>query len=257
MSQPAPQSATKTPIRQTAAGNATPAHVAIIMDGNGRWARARGLERSQGHREGVHAARRCVEAARELNLRYLTLYSFSTENWHRPAAEVRDLMALLKEFIFDDLPSLKKEGVRVRILGDKSNLTPEIKTLVARAEKQTADNSKFHLQIAFNYGGRDEILRAVRSVVEAAERGEMAVEAINEETFAKLLDTADIPDPDLVIRTSGELRTSNFLIWQAAYAEYVFLDTLWPDFDKDVFAQALAQFSSRERRYGGVGGSAE
>lgn len=240
---------------EIAGDSAEAKHVAIIMDGNGRWAHARNLPRTAGHRAGVEAARRCVEAARDLNLQYLTLYSFSTENWRRPANEVRDLMALLKEFIFDDLPTLRKEGVRVRILGDAENLTPDVKALVRRAEKETGENSKFNLQIAFNYGGRDEILRAARKAVMAAKSGALSAETLDEDAFSALLDTADIPDPDLVIRTSGEMRISNFLIWQAAYAEYVFLDTLWPDFDKKVFEDALSQYSMRERRYGGVGAS--
>ena len=231
-----------------------PHHVAIIMDGNGRWAKRRGLERTAGHREGVAAARRAVEAARDLGVKCLTLYSFSTENWRRPAGEVRDLMGLLKQFIIDDLPRLKKEGVRVRIIGDKEDLTPDIKALVHRAESETKDNVDHLLQIAFNYGGRDETARAARAAAEAVKRGAIEPEDINEETFAKFLDTAGVPDPDLVIRTSGEKRTSNFLIWQAAYAEYVFTDVLWPDFSAETFAAAIAEYSARERRYGGVGG---
>lgn len=232
-----------------------PKHVAIIMDGNGRWAKARGLARTDGHREGVEAARRAVEAARDLGVKYLTLYSFSTENWRRPAGEIRDLMGLLKQFIVDDLPRLKRENVRVRIIGDKDNLSPDIKALVRRAENETKNNDQFFLHIAFNYGGRDEILRAARAAAAAVEKGAMNASDITEEAFSSLLDTGGAPDPDLVIRTSGEKRISNFLIWQAAYAEYVFADVLWPDFDKDVFDKAIEEFSGRERRYGGVGGS--
>lgn len=229
-----------------------PRHVAIIMDGNGRWAKARGLPRTAGHREGVEAARRAVEAARDLNLTYLTLYSFSTENWRRPAGEVRDLMGLLKEFIGGDLPKLRDEGVRVRIIGDRENLTPDIKSLVQKAEWETKNNHRFTLQIAFNYGGRDEIVRAAKKAHKAIKSGELKEKQLNEETFKHFLDTADVPDPDLVIRTSGERRISNYLIWQAAYAEYVFLDVLWPDFNIDVFRGAIEEFHQRERRYGGV-----
>lgn len=230
-----------------------PRHVAIIMDGNGRWAAARGLPRSAGHKEGVAAAKRAVEAARELGVTHLTLYSFSTENWRRPASEVRDLMSLLRQFIGDDLPTLKREGVRVRIVGDKRNLDPEIRLLVGRAEKETASNTRFNLQIAFNYGGRDEIVRAARALAADAAAGRIKPDAIDEAAVSNALDTGGLPDPDLVIRTSGEKRISNFLLWQAAYAEYVFLDALWPDFNLELFAAAIADFHARERRYGGVG----
>ena len=230
-----------------------PKHVAIIMDGNGRWAKARGLARTEGHKEGVEAARRAVEAARELGLTYLTLYSFSTENWRRPAGEVRDLMGLLRQFIVDDLPKLKREGCKVIIIGDKENLSADLKALVNRAEKETAGNSDFVLQIAFNYGGRDELARAARAAAQAVADGRLAIGDISEKSFGAFLDTADIPDPDLVIRTSGEKRISNYLLWQAAYAEYVFLDVLWPDFNKEVFAGAIDEYFRRERRYGGVG----
>lgn len=193
-----------------------------------------------------------LDLPRDLGLSHLTLYSFSTENWRRPAGEIRDLMGLLRQFIMDDLPTLKREGVKVRIIGDRINLDREMKLLVGRAEKETVDNAKFFLQIAFNYGGRDEILRAVRSLAKAAKSGGVDPADIDEAVFAKFLDTAEIPDPDLVIRTSGEKRISNFLLWQAAYAEYVFLDVLWPDFDASHFAGALEEFRKRERRFGGV-----
>ncbi len=240
---------------QESGGAGSPVHVAIIMDGNGRWAKARGLGRTDGHREGVEAARRAVEAARDLGLKYLTLYSFSTENWRRPAGEVRDLMGLLKQFIVDDLPRLKKEGVRVRIIGDKINLTPDVSALVRRAESETRDNQKFVLQIAFNYGGRDEILRAAKAAMLAVQSGKLAIDDVNESVISSFLDTGDAPDPDLIIRTSGEKRISNFLIWQAAYAEYVFTDVLWPDFNAEIFAKAIEEYNNRERRYGGVSGS--
>lgn len=231
-------------------------HVAIIMDGNGRWAKARGLPRTAGHREGVEAARRAVQGARDLGLRYLTLYSFSTENWRRPAREVRDLMGLLKEFIIGDLPRLSKEGVKIRIIGDKENLGSDIKALVRRAETETAHNDQFVLQIAFNYGGRDEIARAARAAGEAVRAGRLDPSDITPDRFSQFLDTAAAPDPDFVIRTSGEQRVSNFLLWQAAYAEYVFLDVLWPDFNEEVFRQAAHEYCGRERRYGGVGAAA-
>jgi undecaprenyl diphosphate synthase len=230
-----------------------PAHVAIIMDGNGRWAAARGLDRGAGHREGVAAARRAVEAARDLGVKRLTLYSFSTENWRRPAGEIRALMSLLREFIIKDLPTLKEKGVRIQIIGERNNLDLELCALVNRAEKETSANDRFVLQIAFNYGGRDEILRAARSIARSAVAGELDPASIDEKVFGAHLDTANMPDPDLVIRTSGEKRISNFLLWQAAYAEYVFLDVLWPDFTAEDFAAAIVDFKKRERRYGGVG----
>ncbi len=236
--------------------SAGPKHVAIIMDGNGRWAKARGLPRSAGHREGVEAARRAVEAARDLDMSYLTLYSFSTENWRRPAGEIRDLMGLLKQFIIDDLPRLKRENVKIRIIGDSDNLDTEFRALVRRAESETKYNDKFHLQIAFNYGGRDEIVRAARAIAEEAKAGRLDVKDIDELRVSQYLDTRDAPDPDLVIRTSGEKRISNFLLWQAAYAEYVFLDVLWPDFTAEVFTHAVDEYCGRERRYGGAGPAA-
>lgn len=221
------------------------------MDGNGRWAAARNLPRAEGHKEGVKAAKRAVEAARDLGLTHLTLYSFSTENWRRPAGEIRDLMGLLRQFIMDDLPTLKREGVKVRIIGDRQNLDRELKMLVSRAEKETSANTRFTLQIAFNYGGRDEIVRAARSVADAVKSGEKETAAIDEKSFSEFLDTAGAPDPDLVIRTSGEKRISNFLLWQAAYAEYVFLDVLWPDFSQEWLVAALEEYRGRERRFGG------
>ena len=196
-----------------------------------------------------------MEAARDLGLQYLTLYSFSTENWRRPAGEVRDLMGLLRQFIIDDLPKLKKEGCKVVIIGDRDNLTMDLKALVHRAESETKDNAKFTLQIAFNYGGRDEIVRAAKALAKEVKSGAIKPDDINEKSFEKYLDTKDSPDPDLVIRTSGEKRISNYLLWQAAYAEYVFLDVLWPDFTKEVFAGAIEEYYRRERRYGGVGGN--
>ncbi|MEM9014330.1 MAG: polyprenyl diphosphate synthase [Pseudomonadota bacterium] len=240
---------------QHGAAVTAPAHVAIVMDGNGRWAEARGQTRRDGHLAGVKAARRAVEAARDLGLRYLTLYSFSTENWRRPPGEIRYLMELLRQFIIDDLPRLKKERVKVRILGDRKNLDADLRLLVRRAENETKDNSAFFLQIAFNYGGRDEIMRAALAAARDIAAKKVSGDALSEEAFSGYLDTAGLPDPDLVIRTSGEKRISNFLLWQAAYSEYVFLETLWPDFDQDVFSRAIEEFRGRERRFGGVGPS--
>jgi undecaprenyl diphosphate synthase len=233
------------------AGGAVLRHVAIIMDGNGRWAAARGLPRSQGHRAGVEAAKRAVKAAGDLGLTDLTLYSFSTENWRRPAGEVRDLLSLMKEFITSDLASLKREGVRIRIIGDRRSLQPDLKMLVARAEKETEANSRFNLHIAFNYGGRDEIVRAARAAAVETKAGRLDPDDLDEERFSEFLDTRSCVDPELIIRTSGEKRISNFLLWQAAYAEYVFLDILWPDFDHACFAAAIEEFRSRARRFGG------
>ena len=227
-------------------------HVAIIMDGNGRWAKAKGLDRRAGHREGVEAARRAVEAAKVIGLTHLTLYSFSTENWRRPASEVQDLMALLRKFIGEDLPSLKREGVKVTIIGDRKNLDAELRFLVSRAEAETAKNTKFNLQIAFNYGGRDELARAAKQLALDFAAGKIKKEDLTESTVSAYLDTSSIPDPDLVVRTSGEKRISNFLLWQAAYAEYVFLDVLWPDFNEEQFRLAVKEFTQRERRFGGV-----
>lgn len=229
-----------------------PRHVAIIMDGNGRWAKARGLARADGHREGVEAARRAVEAAGDLGVKYLTLYSFSTENWRRPATEVRDLMDLLRKFIAVDLPKLATEGVRVRIIGDRRSLDFGLRTLVERAERETAHNDQFYLQIAFNYGGRDEIVRMAQAVAARVQAGSLGVKEIDEKTLNEFLDTDGLPDPDLVVRTSGEKRVSNFLIWQAAYAEYVFLENHWPDFDAALFQTAVQEYQTRDRRFGGV-----
>ena len=230
----------------------TPAHVAIIMDGNGRWAKARGLPRLAGHRAGVEALRQTVRAAGEMGISWLTVYAFSSENWSRPKSEVNDLMGLLKLFIRRDLAELHHNGVRVRIIGDRSGLEGDIKGLLEEAETLTRNNTALNLVIAFNYGSRDEIVRAARKLAEAAAAGDVKPETVTAEAFAALLDTADIPDPDLVIRTSGELRLSNFLLWQAAYSEFVFLPCFWPDFGPAHLAEAVQAFAARERRFGGV-----
>jgi undecaprenyl diphosphate synthase len=230
----------------------TPAHVAIIMDGNGRWAKARGLPRLAGHRAGVEALRQTVRTAPELGIRWLTVYAFSSENWSRPKSEVSDLMGLLKLFIRRDLAELHQNGVRVRIIGARTSLEPDIVALLDEAETLTAGNQALNLVIAFNYGGRDEMVRAVRKIAEDAVAGRIGVPEITSETVSNALDTKDIPDPDLVIRTSGEMRLSNFLLWQAAYSELVFLPCYWPDFTRRQLVDALEEFAARERRFGGL-----
>ncbi len=224
-----------------------PQHVAIIMDGNGRWAQARGMPRTLGHRRGVEAVRDAVRAAGELGIAYLTLFAFSSENWRRPPQEVNELMGLLKLFIRRDLADLHKEGVRVRVIGARDNLSPDILTLLEEAENLTRQNTETTLVIAFNYGAREEMARATRRVAEKVAAGLLAPESITADTIDRHMDTAGIPDPDLVIRTSGEMRLSNFLLWQAAYAEYVFLPCMWPDFDRKAFQDALSEFAARDR----------
>ncbi len=229
-----------------------PNHVAIIMDGNGRWASKRGLPRFEGHRRGVEAVRRTVKASIELGIVYLTIFSFSAENWSRPAAEIAELMGLLKRFIRHDLADLHSQNVRVRIIGEKSNLSKDLISLLHEAEILTALNSGLTLVVAFNYGGRQEIARAAQAIAQAVERNELQVNQITSDVFAGFLDTHATPEPDLLIRTSGEQRISNFLLWQCAYSEMVFLPVLWPDFDASHLNEAIAQFNNRERRYGNV-----
>ena len=235
-----------------AGASRVPAHIAIIMDGNGRWAKARGLPRAAGHERGVEALRRTVEAAGEIGVRYLTVYSFSTENWRRPAAEVNALFGLLRTFIKKDLGRLKKEGVKINVMGRREGLPDDIAELVEKAERETASNSDFVLNIAFNYGGREEIARAARALSADVASGAVLPSDVTEEVLASYLDTADMPDPDLLVRTSGEYRLSNFLLWQAAYSELVFFDVLWPDFDRAWLEKAVAIYSDRERRFGAV-----
>lgn len=229
-----------------------PQHIAIIMDGNGRWATARGRPRGFGHARGVETVRKVVESAGDMGVRYLTLFSFSTENWNRPADEVGALFELMQRYVEADLESLAKRGVRVRIVGRRDNLDADLKAIIARAEERTATNDRFHLNIAFNYGGRDEIVRAAQALAQACEDGDLRPEQIDASRLEASLDTAGLPDVDLLIRTSGEQRISNFLLWQAAYAEMVFVDALWPDFSADHLADAIQEFRNRERRYGGV-----
>jgi undecaprenyl diphosphate synthase len=228
-----------------------PRHIAIIMDGNGRWASARGLPRTAGHERGVEALRRTVEAARDLGISYLTVFSFSTENWRRPAAEVNTLFALLKAYVQRDLQRLKQDGVRVRVIGQRDGLPSDIEALVERAEAETVQNTRFHLTIAFNYGSRNEIVRAATAYAQALADGTCKGPA-TEAGFEAFLDTRELPDPDLVIRTSGEYRISNFLLWQAAYSELLFLDVLWPDFGRADLESAIQRFHARERRFGAV-----
>ncbi len=231
-----------------------PRHVAIIMDGNGRWARARGLPRAAGHKRGADAVRRAVEGAVELGIGYLTLYGFSSENWKRPVEEVNDLMGLLRHYLRSEIAELHGRGVRIRFIGERAQLAPDIVALIGQAEQQTYNNTALNLIVALNYGGRSEITAAARSLARDVESGRRRPEDIDEAVFQSHLSTAGVPDPDVVIRTSGEKRISNFLLWQSAYAELVFIDTLWPDFGKQDFENALHEFHRRERRYGAAGG---
>jgi undecaprenyl diphosphate synthase len=227
-----------------------PAHVAIIMDGNGRWAAAHRLPRIAGHREGARAVRRTIEAAIGQGVGWLTLYAFSSENWRRPAGEVLDLTGLLRHYLRSDIQELHANGVRLRIIGDRARFDPDIQSELVAAERLTAANTRLNLIVALSYGSRAEIVAAARAAAEAARDGRLDPARLDEDAFAGFLATAGIPDPDLIIRTSGEQRLSNFLMWQAAYAELVFLDVLWPDFDAAHFAAALAEFARRERRFG-------
>ena len=230
----------------------TPRHVAIIMDGNGRWANARGLPRTAGHRAGVERVREAVRSAAEAQIDYLTLFAFSSENWNRPKDEVSDLMGILRFFIRKDLAELHRENVCVRVIGCRETIQPDIRALLNEAEDRTRDNTGVTLIIAFNYGARDELARAARLIAEAVKAGRMDPESVNEATLSSYMDTTGIPDPDLVIRTSGEQRLSNFLLWQAAYSEFVFMPCLWPDFDRNAFYEALAEYNRRDRRFGAV-----
>ena len=229
-----------------------PAHVAIIMDGNGRWASARGLPRAMGHRKGVEAVREAVRTAAESGIAYLTLFAFSSENWNRPQSEISDLMGLLKAFIRRDLAVLHRENVRIRIIGDRANLAGDIPPLLLEAEETTRANTGITLVIAFNYGARDELSRAMQRLAREVAAGRLDPAQMTPERIGASLDTAGIPDPDLIIRTSGEERLSNFLLWQAAYAELMFIPELWPDFSRETFLAALSRYAMRERRFGGL-----
>jgi undecaprenyl diphosphate synthase len=232
-----------------------PRHVAIIMDGNGRWAHQRHLPRALGHRMGVEAVRRTIKSAMELGIDCLTLYSFSAENWSRPSREVNDLMRLMKRFIMRDSAELDASGVRLRVIGERDSVDPELRRLIEDAEELTRANRRLDLVIAFNYGARQEIASVARNLAEAVRSGTLEADAITPERFEAALMTADLPEPELLIRTSGEQRLSNFLLWQLAYAEFVFLDVKWPDFGKAHLVDAIARYHQRERRFGGLTGS--
>ena len=229
-----------------------PRHVAIIMDGNGRWAAARGLPRAEGHRRGVEALRRTIRAAGEIGIQVITIFSFSAENWSRPATEIRELMGLLRRFIRNDLAELHRSNVRVRIIGERDGLDPDIGRLLVEAEDLTKNNDGLTLVVAFNYGARQEITRAAQRIAEEVAEGRIKPADITMETVSAFLDAPDIPDPDLIIRTSGEQRLSNFLLWQSAYSELVFVPTYWPDFDRAALEAAIREYQQRERRFGGL-----
>ena len=229
-----------------------PRHVAIIMDGNGRWALSHSLPRTEGHRRGADAVKQTVRACLDLNIDYLTLFAFSSENWKRPKAEVQTLMGLLRFYLRSEIDALIKSDVRLRVIGDRQALEQDIQKLIHFAEDRTKENSRLNLTVALNYGGRREILLAVRAMVRDAIVGQLDLECISEKHFEERLETHGIPDPDLLIRTSGECRLSNFLLWQCAYSELVFVETLWPDFGKEELISAIEDFNSRERRYGGT-----
>lgn len=230
----------------------TPLHVAIIMDGNGRWAKARGLPRTAGHKRGADAVKRVVKGAGNLGVRYLTLFGFSSENWQRPENEVRDLMGLLHYYLENDIAELVDNGVRLRVIGDRSRFSADTVKLIEQGEGRSAANTKMDLTIALSYGARQEILAAARSLAADCAAGTISPHGIDEAAFAARLFTAGTPDPDLLIRTSGEQRISNFLLWQLAYTELVFTETLWPDFGQAELESAIATYRSRERRYGAV-----
>ncbi|WP_068082843.1 isoprenyl transferase [Polycladidibacter stylochi] len=229
-----------------------PRHVAVIMDGNGRWAQSKGLPRTEGHRRGVQVVRDSVAHAQKRGIEFLTIFGFSCENWRRPEKEVQFLLGLMKLFIESDLQKLKKANVRVRIIGDRHDLPKDLLGLLERAEAKTAECTGLRLQVAFNYGGRQEIVRAVQALARDVSMGRVALDAIGETEIIQYLDTGDIPDPDLIIRTSGEQRISNFLLWQLAYAELYFAPEPWPEFNADAFDRALLSFSKRKRRFGGL-----
>jgi undecaprenyl diphosphate synthase len=238
------------PAAAAAADGCPPAHVAIIMDGNGRWAQARGLPRLAGHRAGAQAVRRVVESAIGHGISWITLYAFSSENWSRPQREVLDLTGLLRLYLQSEVTELATQGVRLRFIGERDRFGADIVAALADAEAATAANSRLNLTLALSYGGRAEIAAAARTAARAAAAGQLDPESLDEKGFAALLSTAGMPDPDLIIRTSGEQRLSNFLLWQSAYAELLFLDVLWPDFGPAHFASAIAEYAHRERRFG-------
>ncbi|GHF28509.1 isoprenyl transferase [Kordiimonas sediminis] len=227
-----------------------PQHVAVIMDGNGRWAVREKVSRGQGHKKGSEAVRQAIEGAVEAGVSYLTLYAFSSENWNRPQEEVSDLMGLLRFYLSREIKRLHKEGIKLKVIGHRERLAEDIQKMVAQAEALTADNSRLTLVIALSYGAREEITEAAKHIAAKVQSGDVALEDISEDLVSSSLQTKGIPDPDLIIRTSGEQRLSNFLLWQAAYAEFLFLDVLWPDFTKEIFHEAVQNYLTRERRYG-------
>jgi len=229
-----------------------PRHVAIIMDGNGRWAQMRGRPRLFGHHAGAKRVREIVEACPSVGVKFLTIFAFSTENWKRTQSEISGLMSLFQRYITGEAKALKKNGIRVRFIGDRMRLAPKLVELMDDLELMTADNDLVHLTVAINYGGRDEVARATQRLAQDVADGRLMPADVNEETLPKYLDTHVLPDPDLVIRTSGEARISNFLLWQSAYSEYEFVDTLWPDFSADEFHKIVKRYGKRERRFGGV-----
>ena len=231
-----------------------PLHVAVIMDGNGRWARARGLPRVAGHRAGAEAVRRTIKACRELGVAHLTVFAFSSENWKRPSDEVDDLMGLLKYYIRKEINELKAQGVAIRFIGSDEGLPEDVLELMRQTEQATCDNTALHLTVALNYGSRNELCRAFRKVAHGVAAGEIVADQVDEALITSHLDTATMPDPDLIVRTSGEQRLSNFLLWQAAYSELVFSPVMWPDFDKDALVAAIDEYQRRERRYGAIAG---
>ena len=231
-----------------------PKHIAIIMDGNGRWAKSRGMPRTDGHRRGIDAVRRTIEASGELGVEYLTLFGFSSENWKRPIIEVDDLMWLLRRFLQSETARLHENNVLIRIIGDRSTFSSDIVRLIEHSEQMTSGNDGLHLTAALSYGGRQEIVEAARALANDVAGGRVSPDDIDADRFAGYLATADIPDPDLLIRTSGEQRISNFLLWQIAYTELVFSDVLWPDFDREHLESAIDEFNGRERRFGAVAG---
>lgn len=238
------------PAAAPAAAGRVPRHVGIIMDGNGRWAAARGLPRVLGHKAGAEAARRAVEAAAEAGIGWLTLFAFSSENWQRPAEEVQDLTTLMRHYLRTEVARLAREGVRLRIIGERERFGEETVRLIASAEAATAGGARLNLNVALSYGGRAEIAAAAREIARRAAAGSLDPESVDQGLFAGFLGTAGMPDPDLVIRTSGEQRISNFLLWQAAYAEFVFQDVLWPDWGGEHLAAAIGEFAQRDRRFG-------
>ena len=235
---------------QTNMIDSPPMHVAIIMDGNGRWAKARGMSRISGHREGAKAVRRAIESALKEKVHYLTLFGFSSENWNRPSGEIKELMALLREYLSTEIEELNSYGVKLRFIGQLKRLDTETKKLIQLSEELTNNNQKLNLIIALSYGGRAEIVESARALGKQIESGSLRAESIDEKLFENSLYTQGIPDPDLLIRTSGERRISNFLLWQCAYTEFVFFETLWPDFSNVEFSEAIKEYHGRERRYG-------